>query len=111
MTILIIVLILLFALMASGLPIYISLGLSSLVYFLSEGIASVAAAHTMIGGLDSFTLIAIPFFIFAGHLMNATGFTDRIFTFARAVVGRAPGGLGHVNIGASVVFALSLIHI
>lgn len=105
MTILLIVLVLLFALMASGLPIYMSLGLSSLVYFLSEGIAGVAAAHTMISGLDSFTLIAIPFFIFAGHLMNAAGFTERIFSFARAVVGRAPGGLGHVNIGASVVFA------
>jgi len=105
MMILFIVLILLFALMAAGVPIYISLGLASLVYFLSEGMAGVAAAHTMISGLDSFTLIAIPFFIFAGHLMNAAGFTERIFTFARAMVGRAPGGLGHVNIGASVVFA------
>lgn len=79
MTILLIVLILLFALMAAGVPIYVSLGVASLVYFLSEGVTGVAAAHTMISGLDSFTLIAIPFFILAGHLMNAAGFTDRIF--------------------------------
>ena len=105
MTILIIVLILLFALIAAGAPVYVALGLSSLVYFFSEGMAGVAAVHTMINGLNSFTLIAVPFFILAGHLMNASGFTERIFTFARAVIGWAPGGLGHVNIGASVVFA------
>lgn len=105
MTILLLVLLLLFALIAAGAPVYVALGLSSLVYFFSEGIAGVAAAHTMINGLNSFTLIAIPFFILAGHLMNASGFTERIFAFARALVGWAPGGLGHVNIGASVVFA------
>ena len=105
MTILLLVLILLFALIAAGAPVYVALGLSSLVYFFSEGIAGIAAAHTMINGLNSFTLIAIPFFILAGHLMNASGFTERIFAFARALVGWAPGGLGHVNIGASVVFA------
>jgi len=104
-TILLIVLVLLFALLAAGAPVYVALGLSSLVYFFSEGMAGVAAVHTMINGLNSFTLIAVPFFIFAGHLMNASGFTDRIFAFARALIGWAPGGLGHVNIGASVVFA------
>ncbi|MFC1796544.1 TRAP transporter large permease [Pseudomonadota bacterium] len=105
MTILIVVLILLFALIAAGTPVYIALGLSSLVYFFSDGIAGVAAVHTMINGLNSFTLIAVPFFIFAGHLMNASGFTERIFALARAIIGWAPGGLGHVNIGASVIFA------
>ena len=105
MTILLIVLVLLFALIAAGAPVYVALGLSSLVYFFSEGIAGVAAVHTMINGLNSFTLIAIPFFILAGHLMNASGFTERIFALARAIIGWAPGGLGHVNIGASVVFA------
>ena len=105
MTILLVVLVLLFALLAAGAPVYVALGLSSLVYFFSEGMAGVAAVHTMINGLNSFTLIAVPFFILAGHLMNASGFTDRIFAFARALIGWAPGGLGHVNIGASVVFA------
>lgn len=105
MIVLILVLILLAALIAAGTPVYVALGLSSLVYFFSEGIASVAAVHTIINGVNSFTLIAVPFFILAGHLMNASGFTDRIFAFARAMIGWAPGGLGHVNIGASVVFA------
>ena len=105
MTVLLVVLVLLFALIAAGAPVYVALGLSSLVYFFSEGMAGVAAAHTMINGLNSFTLIAIPFFILAGHLMNASGFTERIFALARALIGWAPGGLGHVNIGASVVFA------
>ncbi|MEO1246856.1 MAG: TRAP transporter large permease [Pseudomonadota bacterium] len=105
MTLLVLVLILLATLIAIGAPIYIALGLASLVYFASEGLASVAAIHTMINGINSFTLIAVPFFILAGHLMNASGFTERIFAFARSVIGWAPGGLGHVNIGASVVFA------
>lgn len=105
MTVLVVVLVLLFALLAAGAPVYVALGLSSLAYFFSEGMAGVAAVHTMINGLNSFTLIAVPFFILAGHLMNASGFTDRIFAFARALIGWAPGGLGHVNIGASVVFA------
>ncbi len=102
---LLLVFVLLIALIAVGAPVFVALGLSSLVYFLSEGMSTAAAMHTMVNGINSFPLIAVPFFIFAGHLMNASGFTDRIFTFARALIGWAPGGLGHVNIGASVVFA------
>lgn len=98
-------LVLLAALLAASVPVYVALGAASLAYFLGEGMAPVAAVHTMINGLDSFPLIAIPFFILAGQLMNASGFTDRIFEFARALIGWAPGGLGHVNVGASVVFA------
>ena len=97
---LLLVFVLLIALIAIGAPVFVALGLSSLVYFLSEGMSTAAAMHTMVNGINSFPLIAVPFFIFAGHLMNASGFTNRIFAFARA-----PGGLGHVNIGASVVFA------
>lgn len=100
-----IVFILLIALLAIGAPVYVALGVSSLAYFLSEGMSTAAAMHTMVNGVNSFPLIAIPFFILAGHLMNASGFTDRIFALARALIGWAPGGLGHVNIGASVVFA------
>ena len=102
---LLIVFVLLLALIAIGAPVYVALGVSSLAYFLSEGMSAAAAMHTMVNGLNSFPLIAIPVFILAGHLMNASGFTDRIFAFARALIGWAPGGLGHVNIGASVVFA------
>ncbi len=88
-----------------GVPVAVSLGMASLIYILSIGIPDVVVAHTMINGIDSFPLLAIPFFILAGHLMNTGGITTKIFAFARALVGWLPGGLGHVNVGASVIFA------
>ncbi len=96
---------LLVGLLAVGTPVHVALGVSSLIYFAAEGLPPTAAIHTMLNGINSFPLIAVPCFIFAGQLMNASGFTDRIFTLARALVGWAPGGLGHVNVGASVIFA------
>lgn len=86
-------------------PIAVALGLSSLIYILIEGMPSVVLLHNMINGMNSFPLLAIPFFILAGGLMNSAGITSRIFAFARALVGWSHGGLGHVNIGASIVFA------
>ncbi|MDU9004568.1 TRAP transporter large permease [Sedimentitalea todarodis] len=88
-----------------GVPVAVSLGLASLVYIMMAGMPDVLLIHTMIGGIDSFPLLAIPFFILAGHLMNTGGITTKIFAFARALVGWLPGGLGHVNVGASVIFA------
>lgn len=102
---LVIALALLFSLMALGVSIHTSLGIAALAMFLSAGLPATAAVHTIVNGVNSFPLIAIPFFIFAGQLMNAAHITDRIFELARAIVGWAPGGLGHVNVGASVVFA------
>ena len=95
----------LFALMLLRVPIAFALALSSLGYILYEGLPSVLLIHTMIGGMDSFPLLSIPFFILAGGLMNSAGITARIFGFARALVGWMPGGLGHVNIGSSIIFA------
>ena len=83
----------------------VALGLASLAYIIIAGLPDVVLIHRMIGGIDSFPLLAIPFFILAGHLMNTGGITTKIFTFARALVGWLPGGLGHVNVGASVIFA------
>jgi len=62
-------------------------------------------AQRLVAGVDSYTLLAVPFFIFSGNLMNATGITDRIFTFAKTCVGHIPGGLGHVNVLASLLFS------
>jgi TRAP-type C4-dicarboxylate transport system permease large subunit len=59
----------------------------------------------MVNGVDSFPLLAIPFFILAGNLMNNGGITARIFDFAKALMGWMRGGLGHVNVGASIVFS------
>jgi hypothetical protein len=61
--------------------------------------------HRMVGGIDSFPLLAVPFFILAGNLMNNAGITNRIYNFALALVGWLKGGLGHVNVVGSVIFA------
>ena len=61
--------------------------------------------HRMISGIDSFPLLAVPFFILAGNLMNHAGITNRIYNFALSLVGWLKGGLGHVNIIGSVIFA------
>lgn len=61
--------------------------------------------HRIAGGVDSFPLIAVPFFILAGNLMNTAGITNRIYDFAVAGVGWLRGGLGHVNVVGSVIFA------
>ena len=95
----------LFGLMVLRVPIAIALGLSSLLFIMIDGLPPVLLLHRTIGGMDSFPLLAVPFFIFAGGLMNSAGITDRIFGFARAAVGWMHGGLGHVNVGASVIFA------
>ena len=59
----------------------------------------------MVSGIDSFPLLAVPFFILAGNLMNNAGITNRIYNFALALVGWLKGGLGHVNVLGSVIFA------
>jgi tripartite ATP-independent transporter DctM subunit len=89
-----------------GAPIYICLGLSSLSYLLLSGnLPHSLLINTIAQGIDSFTLLAIPFFIFAGNLMSACGMTTRIFNFLRSVVGTWPGALGHVNVFGSILFA------
>lgn len=96
----------LFGLIVLGVPVAIALAGSSLVFLLLDGhVPSVVVAHRMINGVDSFPLLAVPFFILAGNLMNTAGITERIFDFAKSMVGWMRGGLGHVNIGASVIFA------
>lgn len=95
----------LFILMALRVPIAFSLALSSFAYILYSGLPPVLLMHNMVNGMDSFPLLAIPFFILAGALMNSAGITARIFGFARAIVGWMHGGLGHVNVGASIIFA------
>ena len=93
-------------LMASGVPVAIAMAGSSLIYILVSGnLPPFAVIHRMIGGIDSFPLLAVPFFILAGNLMNNAGITNRIYNFALALVGWLKGGLGHVNVVGSVIFA------
>jgi TRAP-type C4-dicarboxylate transport system permease large subunit len=94
------------AAMATGIPIAIAMAIGSLAYiWLSGTIPPLTVVHRMVGGVDSFPLLAVPFFILAGNLMNSAGITNRIYDFALALVGWMKGGLGHVNVVGSVVFA------
>src|SRR5437762_10918694 len=93
-------------LMLLGLPVALAMATSSLLYILITGITpDVTLAQRMIAGVESFPLLAVPFFILAGNLMNIAGVTGRIYKFAVALVGWLRGGLGHVNIIGSVIFA------
>jgi TRAP-type C4-dicarboxylate transport system permease large subunit len=94
------------AVMASGVPIAIAMCIASLLYIWMSGlIPPLTVIHRMVGGVDSFPLLAVPFFILAGNLMNSAGITNRIYDFALALVGWLKGGLGHVNVVGSVIFA------
>ncbi|TIP30876.1 MAG: TRAP transporter large permease [Mesorhizobium sp.] len=93
-------------LMLVGVPVAVSMAVSSLLYLVFYGVApDIIAAQRMIAGVESFPLLAVPFFIFAGNLMNIAGVTGRIYSFALALVGWMKGGLAQVNIIGSVVFA------
>ena len=79
---------------------------ASLAYILVSGnLPPFVVIHRMVSGIDSFPLLAVPFFILAGNLMNSAGITNRIYDFAVALAGWTRGGLAHVNIIGSVIFA------
>lgn len=85
----------LITLIAIHAPIAVAVGVACSVYLVLKGdIPLVVIAHRTIGGMDSFLLLAIPLFILAGELMNTGGITERLVSFARALVGRFRGGLG-----------------
>ena len=86
-------------------PVSIALGVATIIGIWMIGVPPAIIPSRMIDGVDSFALLAVPFFILAGSLMNAGGLTDRIFAFARALVGWVSGGLAQVNILGSVIFA------
>ncbi|WP_288431495.1 TRAP transporter large permease [uncultured Agrobacterium sp.] len=93
-------------LMIIGTPVAVSMAVSSLLYLVLYGVApDIIAAQRMIAGVESFPLIAVPFFILAGNLMNIAGVTGRIYHFALSLVGWMRGGLAQVNIIGSVVFS------
>ena len=92
-------------LLVIGVPISISIGASAVLGCLYLGYPLVVIGQKMVSGIDSFLLIAVPLFILAGNLMNAGKITERIFGTAKELVGWIPGGLGHANIVASIIFA------
>lgn len=94
-------------LMLLGLPIAVSMALAAILTFLALGESGLLSMvpQRMYAGTTGFPLLAIPFFILAGSLMNSGGMTQRIFRFAQCLVGHIKGGLGHVNVVGSMIFA------
>ena len=93
-------------LMFLGIPVAISLGMASLGAIMVYGVSTVASAvKLMYSSMNSFTMVAVPLFFLAGVLMDKGGVAEQIFAFCEDVVGWIHGGLGHVNILTSILFA------
>lgn len=88
-----------------GAPISIAIGAGATAGCIALGYPLQIVGQKMVTGVDSYLLIAVPLFIFAGNLMNEGKITTKIFDFAQSLVGWIPGGLGHANIVASIIFA------
>ncbi len=95
----------LFGLIALNVPITFALGLSSLAFFLTHHIPLNTFVQKLAMSVDSFPLLALPFFILAGNLMNNGGITRRLFRFANAFLGGIRGGLSYVCIFSSMLFS------
>ncbi|WP_116599062.1 TRAP transporter large permease [Primorskyibacter marinus] len=87
-------------------PVAFALGLAVVpVFFIDERLTPVLLMREMFKSYNAFILLAVPFFLLAANLMNSSGITDRLIRLARAMVGHLPGGLGHVNVVVSMLFA------
>ena len=95
-----------FALLLLRVPVAFALGLACVpVFFIDERLTPFLLLNEMLKSYNSFLLLAIPFFLLAANLMNAAGITEKLIRLARTVVGHLPGGLGHVNVVVSMLFA------
>ena len=92
-------------LMLLKMPVSLSMAISSLIGLLIAKVPLTTIPQWMAHGVHSYPLMAIPFFIFAGGLLNAAGLTNRIFTFANVFVSRLPGGLAQVAIITEMIFS------
>jgi tripartite ATP-independent transporter DctM subunit len=89
----------------AGVPIGVAMIFVSMGYFYYSGIGLSFAVQRMVDGLNSFPLLAVPLFILAASILNSGGVTNHLFGFARSLVGHLRGGLGHVNVLASLFFS------
>ena len=92
-------------LMVIGMPIFLGMGSSCLVYLMANGEILLSVPQRLTASANSFPLLAAPFFMLTGMAMNTAGITHRIYNFAECLVGRFQGGLAHVNVIGSVIFA------
>ena len=88
-----------------GIPLALVMGITGMAVILAMGVPLQLVAQRMFAGIDSFPLMAVPFFILAGDLMNRGGTTARIVRFADSLVGHIRGGLAHTCIVANMIFA------
>jgi len=87
-------------------PVAFALGLACVpVFFISPRLTPSILFDQMFGSYNSFILLAVPFFLLAANLMNSAGITQRLVDLAKAMVGHLPGGLGHINVVVSMLFA------
>jgi len=92
-------------------PVAIALGLACIpVFLLEERLTPFLLMNEMFKSYNAFILLAVPFFLLAANIMNAAGITDRLVRLSRAMVGHLPGGLGHVNVVVSMLFAGRFVH-
>jgi tripartite ATP-independent transporter DctM subunit len=87
-----------------GVPVAFAIGLSCILTYIVEGLPLATSVQMMISGMNVFSFLAIPFFIFSGELMLHGGIADKIMNFARSLVGHMKGGLGLANVLASTLF-------
>ncbi|TCP99823.1 TRAP transporter large permease [Serpentinicella alkaliphila] len=104
MDMLIIFIVSLFGFLLIGVPVAFCLGLAALVMMGMQNFGYDVLVQKMVGGIDSFPLLAVPFFMLAGEIMNTGGIAKRIINLSNALVGHITGGLGLVNIVASMFF-------
>ncbi|NIZ08507.1 TRAP transporter large permease [Pseudooceanicola sp. HF7] len=102
---LVLLLVVFFVMIALRVNIGFALVLSSAVVILQQDLPLISVVNQMFAGVDSFTLLAVPFFMLLGRILNAGSITSRLLEVADATVGHVRGGLGHVNVFVSMVFA------
>ncbi|WP_447555611.1 TRAP transporter large permease [Vreelandella sp. EE22] len=90
---------------ALSVPIAFAIGLASILTILQLGLPLTSVVNQMFASINSFPLLAVPFFLLLGRLMNDGGITDRLLRFADSTVGHVRGGLGHINVMVSMMFA------
>ncbi len=94
------------ALIVLRVPVAFALGLACMpVFFIDARLTPFLLLNEMLKSYNSFILLAVPFFLLAANLMNSAGITDKLIALARTMVGHLPGGLGHINVAVSMLFA------
>jgi len=86
-----------------GMPVAFAVGISSLFYFFTTGFPAQIVVQRMVASTQSFSLLAVPFFVLAGNLMNETGITKRLITFSNLLTGHLRGGLAQVSVVLSAL--------